>query len=66
MVPTESGILLKNHVIFSFVLKYYITVSFWQFMKTLNQFSDLPSAKIRLVLLFIQVVETANSFDLFS
>ena len=44
MVPIESGILLKNHVSCNFMLKYYITVSFWQFTKTSNQFFYLSTA----------------------
>ena len=38
MMPTESIILLKNHVSCNFMLKYYITVSLRQFTKTSNQF----------------------------
>ena len=37
-MPIESGILLKNDVSCNVMLKYDITVSLRQFMKTLNQF----------------------------
>ena len=33
----ESGILLKSHVGCHFMVKNYITISFQQFKKTLNQ-----------------------------
>ena len=32
------AVLLKNHVSYCFILKYYITTPFWQFTKTLKQF----------------------------
>ena len=34
----ESGILLKNHISCNFTFKCYITISFQQFIKTLNHF----------------------------
>ena len=38
MMLIESIILLKNHISCNFMLKYYISVSFRQFTKTLNKF----------------------------
>ena len=43
-MPIESGILLKHHVSCNFMLKYYITVSLPQVMKTSSQFFDLNKA----------------------
>ena len=43
MMLTESGTLLKNHVICK-MLKYYITALFRQFSKTLYHFFYLSSA----------------------
>ena len=43
-MPIETNMLLKNHVSCNFMVKYYITLSLRQFMKTLSQFFDLSEA----------------------
>ena len=35
-VLAETSILLQDHVCFNFMLKYYIMISFWQILETLN------------------------------
>ena len=45
MVPIESSIYLKNHGSCNFKLKYFVTVPFRQFTKTLYQFIDLSRGK---------------------
>ena len=64
MMPNESRIPLKNHSSCNFMLKYYITVSFRQFTKTINQFFYLSRAnknlEICMPVLFVQLNESKH------
>ena len=60
---TENDTLLKNHVSFNFMLKYYITISFRQFPKILNQFFTYAGQTkiLKLACLFVLIYWTNQS-----